>query len=581
MAAGAVLEAAAQRQLDGPAVRQRRHQCLRHRQGLAHSRGGGPLEPLRRQRLSSDAHTGTGIVNTTTSVTVNGTIQLGINNQQSLTIQKDILQNRTTSHRPAGSRSPRPPNSSPPTWPAAPAAAGPARAYVGDTNAETAYKADIQQIQCQMQQLGPGGNADQRDGAAGLRPDHVRRVPFITVSPILAEAGTIYVDRRRPARQRSTARAGRRKHHYHQQQPGLPPDRPDLHPAELRGHGLLRRHLRHAMPRPSGINKNRTVPAFTSPGRQHLEPPCGHDHQHLQRVDPANAGFEGRHFVTPDIDLDGNISAPPTVLTVYSQGSVITNANIDVGKVKITAGENFIQSYIPGIDSIGGDPSTLYEGVTNLTEATTATGLTPPLGTNLSVAADSGGTAVQQAVYNAINSTGEGNILAANDVFISAQYLNIDGTIQSGAARSSGDDRQRQRSALQPEHSGVDGDGEHHRRHQCRGGRVSSKPERDAVGRAHRRRRQVRAIERGPGQCLRVVRIRPDRLGLDLRGQRRDLRQRLRVHHRQRHAGGWPGRLLAAAGLVQPDRGRLGRRLLPDQLPGGTAGRRHTRTSRC
>ena len=43
--------------------------------------------------MSSDIHTGTGIVNTTTSVTVDGTIQLGINNQQSLTIQKDILQN--------------------------------------------------------------------------------------------------------------------------------------------------------------------------------------------------------------------------------------------------------------------------------------------------------------------------------------------------------------------------------------------------------------------------------------------------------------------------------------------------------
>ena len=43
--------------------------------------------------LSSDAHTGTGIDNTTTSVTVNGTIKLGINNQQSLTINSDIIAN--------------------------------------------------------------------------------------------------------------------------------------------------------------------------------------------------------------------------------------------------------------------------------------------------------------------------------------------------------------------------------------------------------------------------------------------------------------------------------------------------------
>src|SRR5262249_6971626 len=57
---------------------------------------------------------------------------------------------------------------------------------------------------------------------------------------------------------------------------------------------------------------------------------------------------------------------------------------------------------------------------------------TPPLGNNLSISAANGGSPVQQAGYNAINSTGAGNILVGNDVFISAQYLNIDGTIQSG-----------------------------------------------------------------------------------------------------------------------------------------------------
>ena len=73
--------------------------------------------------------------------------------------------------------------------------------------------------------------------------------------------------------------------------------------------------------------------------------------------DPANAGFEGDNFTSPDIDLNGNISAPPTVLSVTSQGNVVVNANIDVGTVTIHAGESFVQSYVPGIDSIGGDPS--------------------------------------------------------------------------------------------------------------------------------------------------------------------------------------------------------------------------------
>ena len=40
--------------------------------------------------LSASTHTGTGILNTTTTVTVNGTIQLGINNVQSLVINKTL-----------------------------------------------------------------------------------------------------------------------------------------------------------------------------------------------------------------------------------------------------------------------------------------------------------------------------------------------------------------------------------------------------------------------------------------------------------------------------------------------------------
>ena len=39
---------------------------------------------------------------------------------------------------------------------------------------------------------------------------------------------------------------------------------------------------------------------------------------------------------------------------------------------------------------------------------------------------------LQQAVAAALATPGTGNIMVANDVFVSAQYLNIDGTIQSG-----------------------------------------------------------------------------------------------------------------------------------------------------
>ena len=77
------------------------------------------------------------------------------------------------------------------------------------------------------------------------------------------------------------------------------------------------------------------------------------------------------------------------------------------------------------------------------------------------------------------------------------------------------------------------------------------------------RRRGVRAGAGGG----RPVPVRPDRLALDVLRQCRHLGQRQRLHRRQ-PAGpaGHPGRLPPGDRLVQPDRRRLGRRLLRDQL---------------
>ena len=50
----------------------------------------------------------------------------------------------------------------------------------------------------------------------------------------------------------------------------------------------------------------------------------------------------------------------------------------------------------------------------------------------LSVTGIPAASAVEQAVAAALATPGTGNIMVANDVFVSAQYLNVDGTIQSG-----------------------------------------------------------------------------------------------------------------------------------------------------
>ena len=78
---------------------------------------------------------------------------------------------------------------------------------------------------------------------------------------------------------------------------------------------------------------------------------------------------------------------------------------------------------------------------------------------------------------------------------------------------------------------------------------------------------------RGTGARHRQFPVPPDRHHLDLRRRFRHRGQRQRLHGRQsQRAGGDPGRLPANDRLVQPV-DRAERRQLPDQLPGGAAGR--------
>ncbi|MDR3664313.1 MAG: hypothetical protein P4L86_28680, partial [Mycobacterium sp.] len=100
----------------------------------------------------------------------------------------------------------------------------------------------------------------------------------------------------------------------------------------------------------------------------------------------------------PDLTLTGTITNTRGPVTVYSAaGSVYSQGSILGGTVSITAANgDFVQSYVDGFDSIGGDPATIY-----------ANSLTS-------------------------NPTPGGGITANGSVLISARYLNINGTIQSG-----------------------------------------------------------------------------------------------------------------------------------------------------
>ena len=258
-------------------------------------------------------------------------------------------------------------------------------------------------------------------------------VPFITLAPIFAEAGTIYVNADNFEGGGSLIAPGNVSITITNNSPAYLSVGQITIPQSFGGTVFFDGNTVTSNSAIGGVNQNQTAPSFTIQAANTSVAPTITIINTYSASDPANAGFEGDNFTTPDIDLNGNISAPPTVLSVTSQGNVIVNANIDVGTVTIHAAESFVQSYVPGIDSIGGDPSTLWSNVTSLTEANAAaTNPNPPLGSSVNVTGNSSGTALEQAVAAVLATPATGNIMVANDVFVSAQYLNVDGTIQSG-----------------------------------------------------------------------------------------------------------------------------------------------------
>ncbi len=452
--------------------------------------------------LSASTHTGTGIVNTTTTVTVNGTIQLGINNNQSLTINRTLNLNNAV---------PIPSDYS---------VTGPITftvdteslasdliqqlqrlqallvAYTGDSAAEGAYESDIQQIEFQMSQL---GLSETDGGTTFYRTQDV--VPVVTVSPIFAEAGTITVDGDDLLGSGSLLAPGNVSISITNNSPAYLRLNAITIPQSFGGTLFFDGSTVTTDSGIGGVNASKTTPSFTITTSNTSSPPSVTIINTFSDKDPENIGssqtgnlttgsetvtglttggfhvgetvsapgagippgttiaqinssssitlnqpatvtgafslsfntFDGVNFTSPDIDVEGAISAPPTVLTITSQGSVVVDANINVGSVTITAGANFIQNYVPGIDNIAGDPSSVWSNVSAITEANAATSKPPAPGPYpYAVDANASGTTIQQDAATDLGTTGPGNIMVANDVFISAQFLNVDGTIQSG-----------------------------------------------------------------------------------------------------------------------------------------------------
>jgi hypothetical protein len=129
----------------------------------------------------------------------------------------------------------------------------------------------------------------------------------------------------------------------------------------------------------------------------------------------------------PDIELVGDVRNLMGTLTVSSQGGIIASGAIQAGTINLGAAGKFVLSYVDELVSVGGDPKNAYSTVVWAheiwkTDKKDLTGSPKAYGLYYESLAQQ-----QLAIQSQT-----GGFIFGDNVFISARYLNINGTIQSG-----------------------------------------------------------------------------------------------------------------------------------------------------
>jgi hypothetical protein len=131
----------------------------------------------------------------------------------------------------------------------------------------------------------------------------------------------------------------------------------------------------------------------------------------LNDATPGDFGQPDPYGVPPDIYVEGEINNLLGVVDIRSvKGSVQVREAINADTIRLAAGLDFIQNFTLGIDHKGGDPKgpSQWGGVASTSQANK---------TDREVSGERGGS---------------GATIAGRNVFIEAQFLNINGLIQSG-----------------------------------------------------------------------------------------------------------------------------------------------------
>ncbi len=158
----------------------------------------------------------------------------------------------------------------------------------------------------------------------------------------------------------------------------------------------------------------------------------------------------------PLLYVEGSIENINGKITLYNnKGSVGVVGNLDAQTIDIDAGENFFltNSYL---FNVGGNPFTVFRDLINWTESLNEPVFDPEASLRLTGSKPNYGgpifshggnsdsqnsllnglalTNIDETYYQQALDNNESEIIASNNIFISAEYLNINGVIQSGIA---------------------------------------------------------------------------------------------------------------------------------------------------
>ena len=368
---------------------------------------------------------GTGTETTVGTVTVNGNIEVGIEDTQTLIIDMD----GTVDHASTGDI----------TFTTDTESEANnlvmefnyytelAQVYGGST-AGQAYATQAGYIATEMQQLGLTAT-----GSAGTAYITSYVVPFITVSPIWAQQGSINILASNPSGNALVVNgtldaAG-----------NVAVTIDNKSPAYLRIEGIT-------IPNNTGAGQvmynynpltslNGGTLGVTGSGHINAAGGSGSTEptitikSEFNASDPVDQSY-APSAQTPDIEIAGDINNLNGTVTITSAGGVTEEANLDAGTVTITAGGGYVQNYTNALSNVGGDPAAQYWWQQAINQAVADASLSPT-NTSYTYAAGADST-IQADIAKALAAQPTSSIVSGGNVFIAAEYLNIDGIVQSG-----------------------------------------------------------------------------------------------------------------------------------------------------